>query len=98
MPIPDLDNAPATEQLRRTLYDAAVKLGFTGNPRNEALPDYTPDDCGFNVFHVWGRWFVVWYDLDHETANSELPPYRRWQVLRIKVDDSRPEGISFQEV
>lgn len=96
MPIPDLDYAPVTEELRRLLYAAAVKLAFSGNARKEALPDYSPDDGGLTVFHMWGRWFAVWYDSDSESL--DLPPYRRWQVVRIKAKPSRPEGIEFQEI
>lgn len=95
MPIPDLDDAPVTEELRRAIYDAAVKLAFSGGP-GEAVPGYTPDESGFNVFYALGRWFAVWYDADSE--DSDLPLYRRWQVVRVKSKPCRPEGIEFQEV
>jgi hypothetical protein len=95
----DLDHAPVTEALRRLLYDAAAQLAFVPDPKAngpEELPGYSPDDGGFTVFHVWGRWFAVWFDLD--SNETDLPLAVRWQVVRLKSDSSRPEGIIFQEV
>jgi hypothetical protein len=96
---PDLDTAPVTEALRRRLYDAAVQLAFVPDLKAngpEELPGYSPDDGGFTVFYVWGRWFAVWFDLD--SNETDLPPSVRWQVVRLKADPSRPEGIIFSEV
>ena len=95
---PDLDRAPVTEALRRELYDAVVRVAFPALPDlDEIVPTFTPDDGGLAVFHVWGRWFAVWRDLDSE-QDIHLPYSRVWQVVRLQSDPSRPEGIIFEEV
>jgi len=81
--IPDLDRAPYSEALRRALYDAVRQL---------QLPEHSEPI----LFHAWGRWFAVWEDHGEEIAH--LPPPRRWEVVRIQSDPSRPEGIMLHEV
>lgn len=81
--IPDLDRAPYSEALRRTLYDAVRQL---------QLPEHSEPV----LFHAWGRWFAVWEDRSED--NRHLPPPRRWEVVRIQSDPSQPEGIMLHEV
>ena len=66
--IPDLDRAPYSEALRRTLYDAVRQL---------QLPEHSEPF----LFHAWGRWFAVWED--HGEDHRHLPLLRRWEVVRI---------------
>jgi hypothetical protein len=94
----DLDHADVTEALRRVLYDAVVRVAFPGRPDpDEIAPTFSPDDGGLAVFHVWGRWFAVWKDLD-SVPEIHLPYSRIWQVVRLQADPSQPEGIIFHEV
>lgn len=48
------------------------------------------------LFHAWGRWFAVWEDRSEDSRHLPLP--RRWEVVRIQSDPSRPEGIMLHEV
>jgi hypothetical protein len=96
--IPDLEDTPPTEELRRELYDAVVSIVFPLHPDpDEIAPTFSPDDGQLTVFYVWGRWFAVWRDLDSEDEDH-LPSSRIWQVVRLQSDPSRPEGIIFHEV
>jgi hypothetical protein len=107
--IPPLDHAPYSEHLRRLLYEAVVRTVFSPSPEKdqlladlrvpseETLPSYSPDDAGLAVFYVWGRWFAVWFDIDTDDE-AHLPPSRRWQVVRVQADPSRPDGIILAEV
>ena len=81
--IPDLDRAPYSEALRRALYDAVRQL---------QLPEHSEPI----LFHAWGRWFAVWEDQGEDHRHLPLP--RRWEVVRIQSDPSRPEGIMLHEV
>ncbi|MFL6202145.1 MAG: hypothetical protein ACJ76J_23475 [Thermoanaerobaculia bacterium] len=81
--IPDLDRTPYSEALRRALYDAVRQL---------QLPEHSEPI----LFHAWGRWFAVWEDHGEDSRNLPLP--RRWEVVRIQSDPSRPEGIMLHEV
>jgi hypothetical protein len=81
--IPDLERAPYSEALRRKLYDAVRQL---------QLPEHSEPF----LFHAWGRWFAVWED--HGEDHRHLPLLRRWEVVRIQSDPSRPEGIMLHEV
>ena len=81
--IPDLDRTPYSEALRRTLYDAVRRL---------QLPEHSEPI----LFYSWGRWFAVWED--HGEGNGHLPLPRRWEVVRIQSDPSRPDGIMLHEV
>ena len=96
--IPDLDRTPYSETLRRALYDAIVRMEHLEHPNpEENVPALDPEAGRLTVFHVWGRWFAVWRDLDFKET-GRLPPARRWQVVRIHSDPSRPEGIMLHEV
>lgn len=66
--IPDLDEAPYSEGLRRLLYDAVARI-------------VEPDAGDLVVFYAWGRWFAVWQDLAEDAGT--LPVSRVWQVARI---------------
>jgi hypothetical protein len=106
---PSLDQSPYSEHLRRQLYEAVVRTVFAPSPEKDQLladlgvaseeevPTYSPDDAGLAVFYVWGRWFAVWYDLDTQDE-AHLPISRRWQVVRVQDDASRPDGIVLSEV
>ncbi|HWM90624.1 MAG TPA: hypothetical protein VN493_07645 [Thermoanaerobaculia bacterium] len=96
--IPNLDQAPYSEDLRRALYDAVVQLELAEHPeREEDVPAFDPDAGRLTVFYAWGRWFAVWRDLESEETDR-LPPSRRWQVVRIQSDPARPAGIVLHEV
>lgn len=104
-----LDTAPYSERLRRALYDAVVRTLFTPSPRKDQLlaelkgeppedvPTYSPEEAGLVVFWAWGRWFAVWYDLDSKDE-THLPLSRKWQVVRIQADPSKPDAIQLHEV
>ena len=76
--IPNLDVVPATEKLHRRVYDAAVEIVFTPSTldQDEVLPGYGPDDCGFQVVLLLGRWFAYWKDLEAAPRRraAPLPP------------------------
>lgn len=92
--IPDLDEAPYSEGLRRQLYDAVARILLSPERRDAAL--IYPDIEDLAVFYAWGRWFAVWHDLSDDT--SELPPSRVWQVVRLSSDPRAPEGLVLHEV
>lgn len=76
--IPDLDQAPHSETLRRTLYDAIVRMERPEHPEpEESLPAFDPDAVRLTVFYVLGRWFAVWQDPDFDEA-GRLPGGGRW--------------------
>lgn len=81
--IPDLDEAPYSEALRRLLYDAVARI-------------VEPDAGDLVVFHAWGRWFAVWQDLGEDAGG--LPVSRVWQVVRLAADRSAPDGVLLHEV
>jgi hypothetical protein len=60
-------------------------------------PTYSPDESQLTIFYAWGRWFAVWRDFDAD-GEDHLPFYRRWEVLRLRSDPSRPEGIMLHGV
>lgn len=96
--IPDLDHAPYSEALRRTLYEAVVRIQFTADPETgNPAPTYSPDESQLVIFYAWGRWFAVWLNLDAD-GEDHLPFHRRWELLRIQADPSQPEGITLHEV
>ncbi|HEX4499226.1 MAG TPA: hypothetical protein VIE43_26365 [Thermoanaerobaculia bacterium] len=73
-----------TESTRRDLYDRLVAIQFTApDPATVEHPEdvftpYDPDAAGLVIFHVLGRWFATWTDLD---AAPELPEMVRGPVL-----------------
>lgn len=97
--LPDLSRY--TEATRRTLYDRVAQLQFgppdpgTVEPGDVWVPTYGPDDAGLTVFHVFGRWFATWTDLD---AFPELPEDRRVELVRIQADPDSSNGIRLYEV
>jgi hypothetical protein len=90
-----------TEATRRDLYDRLVAIQFTApDPATVEHPDdvftpYDPDAAGLTVFHVLGRWFATWTDLD---AARELPEDRRRELVRIIASPDSPDGIVLFEV
>jgi hypothetical protein len=92
--IPNLETVFYSEALRRELYDVAVQIVFyNGSP----IPDHTPDECELTVFHLYGRWFATWRDLESD-AKTPLPLARVWQVVRLQNDAHAPHGIMLHEV
>ncbi len=67
---------PLHRSTRRDLYDRLVAIQFTApDPATVEHPEdvFTPQDpdaAGLAIFHVLGRWFATWTDLD-------APPERR---------------------
>ena len=93
--IPDLDEAPYSEGLRRLLYDAVARIVLSPDSGEPGLIRY-PDAGGLAIFYAWGRWFAVWRDpSDDEGA---LPLSRIWQVARVCSAPSAPDGIMLHEV
>jgi hypothetical protein len=96
---PDLSRY--TEAARRDLYDRLVAIQFTApDPATVEDPEdvFTPQDpdaAGLAIFHVLGRWFATWTDLD---AAPELPEDRRRELVRIAVAPDSPDGIVLFEV
>jgi hypothetical protein len=90
-----------TESTRRDLYDRLVAIQFTApDPATVEHPEdvftpYDPDAAGLVIFHVLGRWFATWTDLD---AAPELPEDRRRELVRIEADPTTPDGIMLYEV
>ncbi len=93
--IPNLDEAPYSEGLRRVLYDAVARIVLTPDSGEPGLIAY-PDSGNLAVFYAWGRWFAVWRDFDEDA--SVLPISRIWQVVRLAADPSSPDGIMMHEV
>ncbi|HWN42594.1 MAG TPA: hypothetical protein VNW71_10250 [Thermoanaerobaculia bacterium] len=93
--IPNLDEAPYSEGLRRVLYDAVARIVLTPDSGEPGMILY-PDSGNLAVFYAWGRWFAVWRDFDEDA--SELPISRIWQVVRLVADPSSPDGIMMHEV
>jgi len=101
--IPDLDEAPYSEGLRRLLYDAVARIVLTpdsGEPGLTVVPHsgaHTGADAGnLAIFYAWGRWFAVWRELAED--EGALPASRIWQVVRLAADPSSPDGIMLHEV
>jgi hypothetical protein len=96
---PDLSRY--TESTRRDLYDRLVAIQFTApDPATVEHPEdvftpYDPDAAGLMVFHVLGRWFATWTDLD---AAPELPEDRRRELVRIAAAPDSPDRIVLYEV
>jgi hypothetical protein len=90
-----------TESTRRDLYDRLIAIQFTApDPATVEHPDdvftpYDPDAAGLVIFHVLGRWFATWTDLD---AAPELPEDRRRELVRIAVSPDSPDSIVLYEV
>ena len=93
--IPDLDEAPYSEGLRRLLYDAVARIVLTPDSGEPGLIPY-PDAGGLAIFYAWGRWFAVWRDFGEDTG--DLPLSRVWQVVRLSADPSTPDGVLLHEV
>ncbi|HET9225185.1 MAG TPA: hypothetical protein VFR31_00845 [Thermoanaerobaculia bacterium] len=81
--IPNLDETPYSESLRRLLYDAVARI-----------VDRDAEDLV--IYYAWGRWFAVWRDLEEEA--HELPASRVWQVVRVAYDPSAPDRIMLHGV
>lgn len=97
--IPNLDEAPYSEGLRRLLYDAVARIVLTPEPGEPGLivvPDADADAGNLAIFYAWGRWFAVWRDLAEDDVT--LPVSRIWQVVRLAADPSSPDGIILHEV
>lgn len=90
---PALDLSRPTEATRREVYDRLVHLQST-LPIEPPSSPFDPDAAGLTVFHVLGRWFATWMDLD---APSEWPESRRRELVRIQPADT-PEGFTLFEV
>jgi hypothetical protein len=93
-----LDFQPATESLRRTLYDAVIRILWTPSISEDDRPRFSPEQARLTVLWAFGRWFAVWYDVDTDEAEPHLPMSQRWQVVRIQDDPARPDGIGLHEV
>jgi hypothetical protein len=95
-PAPNLNSD--TEQTRRTLYDLVVLMQVSpvedAEPGEWSGPTYTPDESGLKIFHVFGRWFATWTDMDEPS----LPPERQQELVRIVADPSSRFGIVLEEV
>ncbi len=89
-----LDLSRPTEGTRRQLYDRLVTIQGAPDPEDPAAPPFDPDAAGLAVFHVLGRWFATWMDLD---APLEWPESRRREVVTIHPADN-PDGIILHEV
>ena len=90
-----------TESTRRDLYDRLVAIQFTApDPATVEHPEdvFTPQDpdaAGLAIFHVLGRWFATWTDLD---APPDAEEDRRRELVRIEADPTTTEGIMLYEV
>lgn len=97
--IPDLDEAPYSEGLRRLLYDAVARIVLApepGEPGLTLVPQAGADAGNLAIFYAWGRWFAVWRDLAED--EGALPVSRIWQVVRLSADPSTPDGVLLHEV
>jgi hypothetical protein len=96
---PDLSRY--TEATRRDLYERLVRIQFTApDPATVEHPEdvftpYNPDAAGLTVFHVLGRWFATWTDLE---AATDLPEDRRRELVRIAASPNSTDGIILYEV
>jgi hypothetical protein len=93
--IPNLDEAPYSEGLRRLLYDAVARIVLAPDSGEPGLIVY-PEAGNLAVFYAWGRWFAVWRDLAED--EGMLPVSRIWQVVRLSADPSTPDGVLLHEV
>jgi hypothetical protein len=87
-----------SEAVRRALYDAVVAIQFSPVPgaggEDYAGPAFTPDECGLQVFKVFGRWFATWTEMDE----PGLPEDQQQVLLRIVTSEDSPSGLLFEEV
>jgi hypothetical protein len=94
-----LDLTHNTEATRRELYERLVRLQRASpDPPpepEEAIPVYDPEAAELMVFHVFGRWFATWLDLD---APESVPEHLRRELVRIQPSPENPEGILLFEV
>jgi hypothetical protein len=98
---PPLDLSVYSEATRRALYDAVVAVHFSPPADREPAPEewfppYTPDQAGLVVHFCNHRWFAVWTML--EEADSDLPPDRKVEMIRITSPGGGPFGLDFHEV
>lgn len=96
-----LDLTRYTEATRRELYERLVRIQRlppepSSDPgESEPASEYDPEASGLMVFHVFGRWFATWTDLD---ASEDLPEHLRRELVRIQPSPENPEGILLLEV
>jgi hypothetical protein len=103
-----LDLTRYTEATRRELYERLVRLQRispeedAGPPEEaaagedlEPAPVFDPVASELVVFHVFGRWFATWLDLD---APEGAPEHLRRELVRIQSSPASPEGILLFEV
>jgi hypothetical protein len=98
---PPFDLTVYTEATRRALYDAVVAVHFSPPADRDPAPEewfppYSPDQAGLVVYHEHSRWFAVWTML--EEADSDLPPNRKVEMIRITSPGGGPFGLDFHEV
>ena len=89
-----LDLTRYTEATRRELYDRVVQLIWTPAEPEEHVPSFDPDQGGLVVFHLAGRWFACWQNLDEPDA----PEDQRVEIVRVQVDPTSSHGIVLFEV
>ncbi|MDP9120399.1 MAG: hypothetical protein M3O15_03380 [Acidobacteriota bacterium] len=91
-----------SEATRRALYDVVVAVHFSSAEEpaeggEERRFNRTPDEAGLAVHYWLGRWLVTW-EVIGEGRRSELPLFRRWEVLRVTENPGAPYGVEFYEV
>jgi hypothetical protein len=98
---PPFDLTVYTEATRRALYDAVVAVHFRPPADREPaaeewFPSYSPDEAGPVVYYYRLRWFAAWTML--EEMDSDLPPDRKVEMIRITSPGGGPFGLDFHEV
>lgn len=97
---PLLDEGPAPADLDLTNDDAATReilyafvvreyfsVHLLEDPGDVHIPIYTPEECGLQVFHQHGRWFVTWRKLEEDRSRPEVES--RVLLLFKKDQDGR---------
>jgi hypothetical protein len=89
-----LDLSRPTEATRRELYDRLVRLQSTPDPEEPEPIPFDPDAAGLVIFHVFGRWFATWTDME---APADAPEHQRRELVRIQPA-ATPDGFLLYEV
>jgi hypothetical protein len=88
------------ETTRRALYDHVRRVVWEEPFIEEGLsaemiPRHAADYFEMEVFQCYGRWMAAWRN---DKVNTELHPYLRYEVVRIKADPEGPGGLMLHEV
>jgi len=84
-----------SEAVRRQVYDRVVALVWTKEGPDDHVPSFSPDQAGLMIFHLFGKWFAVWSDLEAVGPGSVE---RKTELVRVQESADTRYGIILAEV